>query len=190
MEGPGQFYTQSMYGRDYTQFSALSGYGQQHSTCVYGSKSQVPAGYGAQTMTVVEHGLGGMVTGERPAADGGGTALPPHLSSVSVTLAASHAHSHAHSHGLGGGAAHPAHLGLPHTQLQAHHVPLQQQQPQSHPPAAHHQQQTHNIRHDNKNSSSSSSTPTTQPTLHFPWMKTTKSHAHQWKANWSGKYKV
>ena len=23
--------------------------------------------------------------------------------------------------------------------------------------------------------------------LHFPWMKTTKSHAHQWKAHWPGK---
>nr|ACH87541.1 ParaHox [Platynereis dumerilii] len=25
-----------------------------------------------------------------------------------------------------------------------------------------------------------------KPALHFPWMKTTKSHAHQWKANWPG----
>ncbi|ELT98646.1 hypothetical protein CAPTEDRAFT_196539 [Capitella teleta] len=25
-----------------------------------------------------------------------------------------------------------------------------------------------------------------QGKVHFPWMKTTKSHAHQWKANWSG----
>ena len=24
--------------------------------------------------------------------------------------------------------------------------------------------------------------------LHFPWMKTTKSHAHQWKAHWPGKF--
>ena len=27
-----------------------------------------------------------------------------------------------------------------------------------------------------------------RPPLHFPWMKTTKSHAHQWKANWPGMY--
>ena len=25
------------------------------------------------------------------------------------------------------------------------------------------------------------------PQLKFPWMKTTKSHAHQWKAGWAGK---
>lgn len=25
-----------------------------------------------------------------------------------------------------------------------------------------------------------------KPSLHFPWMKTTKSHAHQWKAHWIG----
>ena len=26
--------------------------------------------------------------------------------------------------------------------------------------------------------------------LPFPWMKTTKSHAHMWKANWPGKYQI
>lgn len=29
---------------------------------------------------------------------------------------------------------------------------------------------------------------TSKPALHFPWMKTTKSHAHQWKANWPGNF--
>lgn len=29
-----------------------------------------------------------------------------------------------------------------------------------------------------------------KPVLRFPWMKTTKSHAHQWKAQWIGKHSL
>ncbi len=34
---------------------------------------------------------------------------------------------------------------------------------------------------------SADESPTSKSSLQFPWMKTTKSHAHLWKANWAGK---
>lgn len=198
MEAPGQYFSHppAMYGRDYGQYTTLGGhYGQPQSTCVYAGKAPVVANYGPQTMSVVEHGLG---VGAGLDHQGAGGMTPHHLAvSVSLTNPSHHSHTAMAVH-PSQTAPHPAHLAVNPNHHSAlgragaggggppHHMGLPQT-PSHQPPPAH----THPLRHENKqsnnnNNSSTQNNNSGQPTLHFPWMKTTKSHAHQWKANWAG----
>ncbi len=176
---------QGMYTqRDYSQ-------GQYHSysqaSCAYSGKPTSPMGYNTgQTMTVVDQ------YGLPPHADAPGSAAG--LSAHSFTLAAAAAlqghqaphppHHHHHNH------LQPHHLNgstltqpFTHQHLRNHHLA------DRHPPPAHNQNQLlhHTRRPDGKVPGSEGRGTVNQKNLHFPWMKTTKSHAHQWKAGWSGR---
>ena len=169
--------------RDYSQ-TQYHTYGQ--ASCAYSGKS---VGYNTgQTMSVVDQ-YGLPTHTDVPGSAGG-------LSAHSFTLAAAAAlqghqaaqhpsHHHLQPHHLNGSTLAQT---FTHQQLRSH---LAERQP---PPAhnqTHHLHQTR--RSDGKLSpgTSGSRSPVNgnQNTLHFPWMKTTKSHAHQWKAGWSGKNK-
>ncbi|XP_013412596.1 pancreas/duodenum homeobox protein 1 isoform X2 [Lingula anatina] len=80
---------------------------------------------------------------------------------------------------LGGGLPSPIPAHIQQSQLVA-------VSPQSQPPPAHSQTQLSPASTPSSTGVGSTHTPTTQPALQFPWMKTTKSHAAQWKAQWPG----
>ena len=175
---------QGMYThRNYSQ-AQYHAYGQ--TSCAYGGKPVSPMGYGSeQTMSVVDqYGLHN--PGDTPGSAAG-------LSAHSFTLAAAAAlqghqaaqhpsHHHLPAHHLNGSALAQT---FTHQQLRSHLT-------ESQPPPAHNQNHLlHQTRRpDGKLSpaTNGSRSPVNgnQNSLHFPWMKTTKSHAHQWKAGWSG----
>ncbi len=174
----GQYYTHgAVYGRDYPVASV--GSYPQHSNCIYGGKpaTMTPGHYGGQTMSVVDQqGLGpGDMVSLHPQLS---VAIPHPGANTHTPGQIHHPHAHPHPH-------------MPHhltpTPLQPHHQfhpsptrPGHHPQP---PPAHSHHPDVH-TKQEGKSSSSGSPN-----RLHFPWMKTTKSHAHQWKANWPGKPK-
>ena len=89
----------------------------------------------------------------------------------------------------------PAHLPQQHQQQQQY-IAAQQQTPQ--PPPAHQQPAAQDTTGRLSGSGSEGrggrgkddKEDGDKPKLHFPWMKTTKSHAHQWQANWPGKLRL
>lgn len=177
---------QGMYThRDYSQAQYHS-YGQP--SCAYGGKSGSMGYNTGQSMSVVEQ-YGLPAHADTPASAAG-------LSAHSFTLAAAaalqghqatqhpphhHHHHHLQSHHLNGSA-------LAQTFTPQH---LRNHLAERQPPPAHNQNQLllhQSRRSDGKpGSDGRGAVNGSQKTLHFPWMKTTKSHAHQWKAGWSGK---
>ncbi len=186
---------QGMYGahhRDYTQATSQYHHAYSQGSCLYSSGKPsagmgtmgMAAGYGnGQSMSVVEQYF---------PADGavGAGGLNAH----SFTLAAAAALQSQQGH-----QGHPSHHLQSHLNGTSHlgqalspHG-LRGLGGDRQPPPAHTQHHLQHSRHpDGKISPGSSGSRSpgsagSQNTLHFPWMKTTKSHAHQWKANWSGK---
>lgn len=176
MEGASAYYNQSMaYGGDGYNVST-SGYLQnQQPACVYARNNGI-GGYGGQNMSVVEQGLQGL-TGN------GGIHLQ-------------HSHNHG-GHGLpqaglqhmsqGGSQSPlanttPAHMQSPHQQMAA---AVNQMQMTTPPPA--HQTQVSTPMSPDVEDVNMHNTEKGNSNLQFPWMKTTKSHAAQWKAQWPGK---
>ncbi|XP_014780502.1 homeobox protein abdominal-A [Octopus bimaculoides] len=126
------------------------------------------------------------------------TAVGNHLGTEALPRL--HTHQAHHSH-------HQAQQSLQHQQQQqqqqhSHHTQqlhsqTHQQPPPAHSQPLHHPHHNHHPHHHasaspgntlNSSSSIGTSSPNVrqQPALQFPWMKTTKSHAHQWKAGWPG----
>uniref|UniRef100_A0A0L8GJG2 Uncharacterized protein n=1 Tax=Octopus bimaculoides TaxID=37653 RepID=A0A0L8GJG2_OCTBM len=124
------------------------------------------------------------------------TAVGNHLGTEALPRL--HTHQAHHSH-------HQAQQSLQHQQQQqqqqhSHHTQqlhsqTHQQPPPAHSQPLHHPHHNHHPHHHasaspgntlNSSSSIGTSSPNVrqQPALQFPWMKTTKSHAHQWKAGW------
>lgn len=137
------------------------------STCVYANKA-LGLGYSGQPMSVVDHQL---AMGTEHHYDSMGLAnvntTPAHLTHhnpVANTLA----HFGAAGHQVGC--------------AQGHSPPVQ-------PPPAHqiqHIGQAGSIAGNAGQGGGGKDGKEEPAKLHFPWMKTTKSHAHQWKANWAG----
>ena len=191
----------AMFSRDYPGFLPPS-YGPMESTCVYGTNSKSPqhlqtpapgTPYGCHSMTVVDNAYlpqGGAATQAAHTPHAEGHEANPHLNG---------SHHPGRSRGFPPhttalppcqplSAPMPAHIGTlagrgPSGPNGARRGPgpgpgLALQQP---PPAHQNHPKSAGGKGGGKGGEGG------KPPLHFPWMKTTKSHAHQWKANWAGK---
>ncbi|CAH1777820.1 unnamed protein product [Owenia fusiformis] len=161
MDGSNPYCSQGMYGRD-----SYGGHTQQSMgpynlpACVYDTNKQTSIGldYTSQHgMAMVDH----MV--EQPMVN----SIPAHSLQPQPTPA----HM---QHGVNMNISN-LNTNVPQQQSHPTSVPLQ-------PPPAHQSQKPSNS---NGGNSSSSNNNNEKP-LQFPWMKTTKSHARQWKAQWPG----
>ncbi|XP_064608838.1 pancreas/duodenum homeobox protein 1-like [Liolophura sinensis] len=167
MEGHATYYSQTLYPREsFSQVCSTtppaSYMGTAQPACIYAQRNSLGShstnmGYGGQAMAVVEQQL-----------------LEDQQSVMSTQQNVNITGGHRMPQGspgapLGMGSPSPAHI-----QPSPHNSPPLQQ-----PPPAHSQ----SLGQPNGNSSLR---PRSPQTLQFPWMKTTKSHAHQWKAQWPG----
>ncbi|KAH3839865.1 homeobox protein Hox-B7-A-like isoform X2 [Dreissena polymorpha] len=165
MDGASAYYNQSLgYGGDVYNTSTSGYLHNQQPACVY-ARNNNNGGYGGQPMSVVEQGLHGL-------ANGSGIHLQ-------------------HSHGLGqapmqhmiNSQASMANTTPAHMQ-NAHQMVGQMQM--ATPPPAHQSQVSAPMSPDMDDGSMHNSDKSPNSNLQFPWMKTTKSHAAQWKAQWPG----
>ncbi|OWF48945.1 pancreas/duodenum homeobox protein 1-like [Mizuhopecten yessoensis] len=171
MEGHNAYYPQQMYTRDsYGVMVTIPGTypNTQPPACVYQRNSH-DGSYGGQTMTVVESGL----HGETP--NNINHQLSPQGMPVNVqghTQQTNPTPAHMHNSHL---------ISSPSLQPSA-----------SLPPPAHTQTAPPPVSSmsgpggDSSPDSINNNNNQQQSQLQFPWMKTTKSHAHQWKAQWPG----
>ena len=186
MEGTSAYYNQPMqYGHDNYNVASSAYPGSQQPACIYASRnnntnnSNNNAGaYGGQSMSVVEQGL--------------------------AVLNQSSSHIN-HSHGIPQQALQHIGSGVtgsgqnqmsPHNPTPAHMQnvasshhgmgvsPLQMPQP----PPAHQPQNNQQLSPDGDGQALHGGQKNQGQNLQFPWMKTTKSHAAQWKAQWPGIY--
>ena len=159
MEGPNAYYSQPMYQHEGFN-TATSGYygNSQQPACVY-ARNVHPSGYGGQSMSVVDQELHNQQMQNSMTHIQQNIQLSPgDPSQMNNTT--------------------PAHMQNTH-QMTPPHLAMTQ------PPPAHQSQNLHSPstntggqgQGQNNNQGSS---------LQFPWMKTTKSHAAQWKAQWPG----
>lgn len=164
----GAYYSQSMYQRDnYGITASVPGpYGtaQPPPACIYQRNSNL--GYGGHPMQVVEQNdSSNTVNHQMPQQQTLQTTQGTGQSPIANTT--------------------PAHMQNP-MQLNPGIIAAVSQ-----PPPAHSQTMPPSTTASNGNGNG---TPTggnsNQTHLQFPWMKTTKSHAHQWKAQWPGKFKT
>ena len=169
MEGHSAYYHQQMYPRDgYGGGAPIPGAYQHPPACIYQHNTSDHGNYGGQAMQVVDQS----VLNESP-----------------------NTYSHQmSSHGLSNGPT-PGHAPIANTtpaHMQNSHqlsgAPVMPQVTQ--PPPAHSQQPpaTPQVSSASGNGGNGQQTTGNGSTNHlqFPWMKTTKSHAHQWKAQWPG----
>lgn len=163
MEGPSAYYNQGLpYGADGYNTSTTGYLYNQQPACVY-ARNTGNGGYGGQSMSVVEQGMQGVPTNGGHMPHGLSQSPMQHMNS-NVQMANTT----------------PAHIQSPHQQMAAVVSHMQMATP---PPAHQSQGSTpmspdvddNGIQQKNQNSN-----------LQFPWMKTTKSHAAQWKAQWPG----
>ncbi len=185
---------QGMYGahhRDYAQATSQYHHAYSQGSCLYSSGK--PSA-GMATMGTMGYGNGQSMSVVEQYFPTDGSVGAGGLNAHSFTLAAAAALQNQQ-----GPQGHPSH------HLQSHlngtsHLGQALSPPglrglggERQPPPAHSQHHLQHARHpDGKISPGSSGSRSpgsagSQNALHFPWMKTTKSHAHQWKANWSGK---
>ena len=186
MDTTNQYYNPVLYRNDFNQLPTMSA-ASYPQTCLYGTpKMQTMAAYGAQNMNVVEshhahlqqtHGAAqahcvGM--GVNSEASGGLGTPPYHPPSCMGMTSPAPAHMPLHQNNSHTGATHGTHPGthppgLPSSDRHHHH---------GQPPPA----------HQNAGKTPSGGKDVDEQSLQFTWMRRTKSHAHQWKANWAGKY--
>lgn len=172
MDGHNSYYPQQMYSRDnYGVMVTIPGtYSTtQPPACVYQRNSH-DGSYGGQTMTVVESGMQGET------ANNINHQLSPQGIPVNVQGHTQQANTT------------PAHMQNSHL---INSPPLQ---PTASVPPPAHTQTSQSPVSSSINGPGGDSSPDSinnnsqqQAQLQFPWMKTTKSHAHQWKAQWPGK---
>ena len=170
---------QGMYThRDYSQ-AQYHAYGQ--ASCAYSGK---PLGYNTgQSMSVVDQ-YGLPTHADNPGTAGG-------LSAHSFTLAAAALQGHQAAQHSSHHHLQPHHLNGTSLAQTFTHQHLRNHLAERQPPPAHNQNHPlHQSRSEGKLSPGTNGNRSpvngNQNSLHFPWMKTTKSHAHQWKAGWSG----
>lgn len=162
MESHGGYYGQTgLYPREgYCSGSSVGGYHTPHHSppaCIYARQSP-QGGFGGQTMSVVEQCH---LQSESASPLGHQLPSPPMQGPPGAINNPVPAH-------MSGGALTPSGVASPPAQPPpAHSQPLQ---PTSAP-----------------SSLSPGGGQGSQAPLQFPWMKTTKSHAHQWKAQWPGR---
>ena len=166
MEGPSAYYNQSMqYAHDAYNISSAGYQVNQRNACVY-ARNTANDGFGGQSMSVVEQGLQG-------------------LNNATGQLT----HNHGLQQGMPIGAAGSNHMSNTtpaHMQNvpSSHHQMSQLQMAQ--PPPAHQPQNTQPLSPEVEGATMHGGQKNQQSNLQFPWMKTTKSHAAQWKAQWPG----
>ena len=196
----GSYFSQNLFPRDAYHGMPVSSMGVYNgqSACVYG-KQLAAANYGSTPMSVVEQQLHGLMETTANLSAGVALQAPPGTAAVNGN----------HGGGGGGGGghqplSHPGHHPHHHHPHHAHH--------HHHHHHSHHPHQTPSPNHGlspnsqqteltpgvsakveqhastNNNNNSSNNNNNDNGQLQFPWMKTTKSHAHQWKANWSGNW--
>lgn len=171
MEGPSAYYNQPMQYAHENSYSTSGAYhSSQQPTCVY-ARNTSNGGYGGQPMSVVEQGLHG-------------------INQTSQQLSHNHGVQHQALQHMNTGVAQsqmanttPAHM----QSVQSGHHQLGVTQMQlATPPPAHQSQNTAQMSPDVDESGLHSPRKSPNSNLQFPWMKTTKSHAAQWKAQWPG----
>ena len=167
MEGPSAYYNQGIpYGADgYNTSTTQYLYNNQQPACVY-ARNTGNGGYGGQNMSVVEQSMQGMANNGGHIPHGLPQSPMQHMNSNQQVQMANTT---------------PAHMQSPHQQMTAVVSHMQM----TTPPPAHQSQGSTSMSPDvdesgvpQKNQNSN---------LQFPWMKTTKSHAAQWKAQWPGR---
>lgn len=171
MEGPSAYYNQQMqYAHDNSYNTSTAYHSSQQPACVY-ARNTANGGYGGQPMSVVEQGLHG-------------------LNQNAQQLSHSHGVQHQTLQHINTGTAQsqmanttPAHMQS--VQSGHHQMGVSQMQLPS-PPPAHQPQNTAQMSPDMDENGLHSPRKSPNSNLQFPWMKTTKSHAAQWKAQWPG----
>lgn len=167
MEGASAYYNQPMqYAHDNTYNTSSSAYlTAQQTACVY-ARNTANGGYGGQAMSVVEQGLHG-------------------LNQNALQLAHSHGVQQQSLQHMSAGDqlsnTTPAHVQGAHHQMAVSHIQM------TTPPPAHQPPNSAQMSPDVDDSGLQSPQKSPNSSLQFPWMKTTKSHAAQWKAQWPGK---
>lgn len=168
MEGPSAYYNQGLpYGTDgYNTVS--SGYLQhQQPACVY-ARNNGNGGYGGQPMSVVEQSMQGLPNNGNHMPHGLSQSPMPHMNSNAQLQMANTT---------------PAHMQSPHQQMAAVVSHMQM----ATPPPAHQSQGSTPMSPDVEDTGIHNQQKNQNSNLQFPWMKTTKSHAAQWKAQWPGR---
>lgn len=171
MEGASAYYNQPMQYAHDNSYSAVSGaYHSSQPACVY-ARNTGNGGYGGQPMSVVEQGLHGI---------------------------SQNAQQISHNHGIQQQALQHMNPGVAQSQManttpahmqsvqSAHHPMAVPQMQLPTPPPAHQPQNTAQMSPDVDDGGLHSPQKSPNSNLQFPWMKTTKSHAAQWKAQWPG----
>lgn len=157
MDGHSTYYTQPMFTTE--GYGPAGPYpGNQSSTCAY-QRHNLQGPYGGQTMTVVDEAF------HNESQNGISHQLP---------LASMQNMPQRHTQVAN---TTPAHM------QNAHQLNSSSLQQVTKPPPAHSQ----NVSTRSPTESSPTGGGNSQDNLQFPWMKTTKSHAHQWKAQWPGR---
>lgn len=162
MAGHTAYYNANIYSGD--TYNNLAFQDNQQSACIYAQNSPQGA-FGGHTMTVVEQGLSNndSPNGISHQLSHRGMPSPPTHGPMQNTTPAHVSTTHVNLNNLNGitpgSQPPPAHA---HSSM-----------PVGQPAAATQGQLGQNHTQQNSN-------------LQFPWMKTTKSHAHQWKAQWPG----
>ncbi|XP_052796387.1 pancreas/duodenum homeobox protein 1-like isoform X2 [Mya arenaria] len=168
MEGTSAYYNQTLtYGGEGYNVSTTGYPMNQQPACVYARNNGV-GGYGGQNMSVVEQGLQGLANNSNmhiQHAQGLHQANMQHMSPSSQSSMANTT---------------PAHMQSPHQQMAAGMGQIQM----ATPPPAHQPQVASPMSPGIEDSSVHNSEKNQSSNLQFPWMKTTKSHAAQWKAQW------
>lgn len=177
MEAPSAYYNQPMQYPHENYNNVSSAYhSAQQPACVY-ARNTANGGYGGQPMSVVEHGLQGLSQGS------------PHLQhnshGVQQQQQALQQHMNAGSAQSQMTNPSPAHM---QSVQSAHHQLAVSQMQMTTPPPAHQPQNATQLSQDVDDNGLHSPQKSPNSNLQFPWMKTTKSHAAQWKAQWPGNY--
>jgi insulin promoter factor 1 len=157
----GAYYSQPMYQRDnYVSVPGPYGTAQPPPACIYQRNSNL--GYGGHPMQVVEQNDSSNTVNHQMAPQ----------QNLQTTQGTGHSPIANTT---------PAHMQNP-MQMTPGIIPTVSQPPPAHsqtmPPS------TTTSGNGNGNQSGGNS----NQHLQFPWMKTTKSHAHQWKAQWPGRF--
>lgn len=169
MEGAGAYYNQPMqYAHDNTYNTSSTAYhSAQHPACVY-ARDTGTAGYGGQAMSVVEQGLHGLNQNALQLAHSHGVQQQP-LQHMSAAAQAQLSNTT------------PAHVQNAHHQMAVSQIQM------ATPPPAHQPPNSAQMSPDVDDTGLQNPQKSPNASLQFPWMKTTKSHAAQWKAQWPGK---
>lgn len=167
MEGASAYYNQGIpYDGYNTPISGSMYLHNQQPACVY-ARNNNNGGYGGQSMSVVEQSMQGIPNNGGHMHHGLSQTAMQHMNSNSQVQMANTT---------------PAHMQSPHQQMAAVVSHMQM----TTPPPAHQSQGSTSMSPDVDDSGVHSQQKGQSSNLQFPWMKTTKSHAAQWKAQWPG----